>query len=164
MSVILRTDLRNYEIAIMCQRETEQYYSTSTNHFLLLCCVFAANIRWYLIKCSKSSILSDEVTNMNSLGEHLKECRKQLGLSQKAVTEKTGITDSRLSRIENGQLDCPEIFACSPKHMVCRLFLCFWKPAILFLKTLMNTSMYSGELISWMMKTVNIFKMRLIIW
>lgn len=44
---------------------------------------------------------------MNSLGEHLKECRKQLGLSQKAVTEKTGITDSRLSKIENGQLDCP---------------------------------------------------------
>lgn len=44
---------------------------------------------------------------MNSLGEHLKDCRKKLGLSQKAVTEKTGITDSRLSKIENGQLECP---------------------------------------------------------
>lgn len=43
---------------------------------------------------------------MTELGKYLKDCRKRLGLSQKAVTGKTGITDSRLSKIENGQLDC----------------------------------------------------------
>ena len=44
---------------------------------------------------------------MSTLGEHLKDCRKKLGLSLKAVEEKTGITDSRLSKIENGQRSCP---------------------------------------------------------
>lgn len=44
---------------------------------------------------------------MDNLGEFLKNCRCRLGLSQKAVEEKTGITDSRLSKIENGQRDCP---------------------------------------------------------
>lgn len=44
---------------------------------------------------------------MKKIQDFLKERRKHLGLSLKAVTEKTGITDSRLSKIENGQLDCP---------------------------------------------------------
>ncbi len=44
---------------------------------------------------------------MNELGKHLKNCRKKCGLSLKAVEKKTGITDSRLSKIENGHLKCP---------------------------------------------------------
>ena len=40
---------------------------------------------------------------MNNLGKRLKERREQLKYSLKEVSVKTGITDSRLCRIENGQ-------------------------------------------------------------
>lgn len=39
---------------------------------------------------------------MNSLGNYLKEARIKQGLSLKDVYRETGISDSRLSRIENG--------------------------------------------------------------
>ncbi|MBS5520501.1 MAG: helix-turn-helix transcriptional regulator [Acidaminococcus intestini] len=43
---------------------------------------------------------------MNNLGKRLKERREQLKYSLKEVSVKTGITDSRLCRIENGQYPC----------------------------------------------------------
>ena len=39
---------------------------------------------------------------MDSLGDYLKEARIRQGLSLKDVYRETGISDSRLSRIENG--------------------------------------------------------------
>ena len=39
---------------------------------------------------------------MNRLGDYLKEARIRQGLSLKDVYRETGISDSRLSRIENG--------------------------------------------------------------
>ena len=39
---------------------------------------------------------------MQNLGEHLKQLRNDCGLSLYKVYEKTGITDSRLSKAENG--------------------------------------------------------------
>lgn len=39
---------------------------------------------------------------MDRLGDYLKEARIQQGLSLKDVYRETGISDSRLSRIENG--------------------------------------------------------------
>lgn len=39
---------------------------------------------------------------MSNLGEHLKRLRNERGLSQYKVYESTGITDSRLSKAENG--------------------------------------------------------------
>ena len=39
---------------------------------------------------------------LNKLGEYLKKARLRQGLSLKEVQNKTGLTDSRLSRIENG--------------------------------------------------------------
>lgn len=44
---------------------------------------------------------------MSNLGERLKSYREKIGLSLKQVDEATGITDSRLSRIEKGQTECP---------------------------------------------------------
>ena len=44
---------------------------------------------------------------MNDLGKHLRCCREKLNMSLRAVAEKTGVTDSRLSKIENGKLNCP---------------------------------------------------------
>ncbi|NFG95794.1 helix-turn-helix domain-containing protein [Clostridium sporogenes] len=44
--------------------------------------------------------------SMSELGNRLKESRNKSGLSLKEVYEKTGITDSRLSKIERGQIDC----------------------------------------------------------
>lgn len=44
---------------------------------------------------------------MVDLGNQLKESREKKGLSQKKVYKVTGITDSRLSKIERGQMDCP---------------------------------------------------------
>jgi len=44
---------------------------------------------------------------VNDLGKYLRGCRKNLNISLRAVAAETGITDSRLSRIENGQLNCP---------------------------------------------------------
>lgn len=43
---------------------------------------------------------------MFELGNQLKESREKSGLSQKKVYEMTGITDSRLSKMERGQIDC----------------------------------------------------------
>ncbi len=43
---------------------------------------------------------------MIELSNRLKESRKKSGLSLKRVYEITGITDSRLSKIERGQIDC----------------------------------------------------------
>lgn len=43
---------------------------------------------------------------MSELGNRLKESREKIGLSQKKVFEITGITDSRLSKMERGQIDC----------------------------------------------------------
>ena len=43
---------------------------------------------------------------MSELGNRLKESRERSGLSQKKVYEITGITDSRLSKMERGQIDC----------------------------------------------------------
>lgn len=43
----------------------------------------------------------------NALGNRLRECRKKCGMSLKDVSDITGITDSRLSKIENGQRMCP---------------------------------------------------------
>jgi transcriptional regulator with XRE-family HTH domain len=43
---------------------------------------------------------------MSVLGDRLKECRKKCGLSLEKVTQITGITDSRLSRMERGQINC----------------------------------------------------------
>ena len=42
---------------------------------------------------------------MINMGEHLKELRNNKGLSLKKVYEKTGITNSRLSKAENGAWD-----------------------------------------------------------
>ena len=39
---------------------------------------------------------------MDSLGDYLKEARIRQGLSLKDVYRETGISDSRMSRIENG--------------------------------------------------------------
>lgn len=39
---------------------------------------------------------------MSKLGEYLKKIRDELGLSLKDVYRETGISDSKLSRIENG--------------------------------------------------------------
>lgn len=39
---------------------------------------------------------------MNEIGQHLKSIRTQQGLSLKDVYRETGISDSKLSRIENG--------------------------------------------------------------
>lgn len=44
---------------------------------------------------------------MKNLGQYLKGARNKLGLSLIEVKAQTGITDSRLSKIENGQLNCP---------------------------------------------------------
>lgn len=44
---------------------------------------------------------------MNSLGLYLKTSREKSGFSQKEVYNKTGITDSRLCRIENDSTICP---------------------------------------------------------
>lgn len=44
---------------------------------------------------------------MATLGEYLRSARENAGYSQKQVKEKTGITDSRLSRIERGVVTCP---------------------------------------------------------
>lgn len=43
---------------------------------------------------------------MSALGNRLKESREKIGLSQKKIYEITGITDSRLSKMERGQIDC----------------------------------------------------------
>ncbi|MCK8489234.1 helix-turn-helix domain-containing protein [Paenibacillus sp. MBLB2552] len=43
---------------------------------------------------------------MFALGERLKESREKCGLSLKKAYELTGITDSRLSKIERGQISC----------------------------------------------------------
>lgn len=43
---------------------------------------------------------------MIELGNRLKESREKSGLSLKKVYEVTGITDSRLSKMERGQIDC----------------------------------------------------------
>jgi len=43
---------------------------------------------------------------MIELGIRLKESREKSGLSMKKVYEITGITDSRLSKMERGQIDC----------------------------------------------------------
>lgn len=44
---------------------------------------------------------------MSNLGKRLKAYREMLGLTLKQVNEQTGITNSRLSKIERGQLVCP---------------------------------------------------------
>lgn len=44
---------------------------------------------------------------MKKLGEYLRNCRKNNKLSLKDVARETGITDSRLSKIENETLNCP---------------------------------------------------------
>jgi len=44
---------------------------------------------------------------MSHFGEKLKEYRDKRGLSLKQVNEGTGITNSRLSKIERGQIECP---------------------------------------------------------
>ena len=44
---------------------------------------------------------------MSSLGKRLKAYREKIGLSLHQVNDKTGITNSRLSRIERGQISCP---------------------------------------------------------
>lgn len=43
---------------------------------------------------------------MSELGDRLKDSRENIGLSQKKVFEITGITDSRLSKMERGQITC----------------------------------------------------------
>lgn len=43
---------------------------------------------------------------MIELGNRLKESREKCGLSLKKVYEITGITDSRLSKMERGQIEC----------------------------------------------------------
>lgn len=45
---------------------------------------------------------------MSILGNYLKEARNQTGLSQRDVYKAIGLTDSRLSRIENGTIDIEE--------------------------------------------------------
>ncbi len=44
---------------------------------------------------------------MTDLGARLKAYRDGLSLSLKQVDEITGITNSRLSKIERGQIECP---------------------------------------------------------
>lgn len=44
---------------------------------------------------------------MSALGDYLKIVRQKAGYSQRDVYEKTGITDSRLSRIERSEVTCP---------------------------------------------------------
>ncbi|WP_055107615.1 helix-turn-helix domain-containing protein [Paenibacillus ihumii] len=43
---------------------------------------------------------------MSVLGDRLKESREKCGLSLKKVNQITGITDSRLSKMERGQINC----------------------------------------------------------
>lgn len=42
-----------------------------------------------------------------NLGSHLKLFREKKGMSLQQVAEYTGITDSRLCRIEQGKVECP---------------------------------------------------------
>jgi transcriptional regulator with XRE-family HTH domain len=58
-------------------------------------CLFAANM---LVCCRGDSV--------SNLGERLKKSREKCGLSLKKVYEITGITDSRLSKMERGQITC----------------------------------------------------------
>ena len=44
---------------------------------------------------------------MSDLGKRLKAYREKLGYTLKGVSKKTGITDSRLCKIENDHLSCP---------------------------------------------------------
>lgn len=44
---------------------------------------------------------------MFDFGEKLKAYRDRSGFSMKQVNEATGITNSRLSKIERGQIECP---------------------------------------------------------
>lgn len=44
---------------------------------------------------------------MATLGEYLKFSREKIGYSLSQVYEKTGITDSRLSRMEHDATQCP---------------------------------------------------------
>ena len=44
---------------------------------------------------------------MSDLGKRLKAYREKLGYTLKEVSKKTGITDSRLCKIENDHLSCP---------------------------------------------------------
>ena len=44
---------------------------------------------------------------MSNIGNKLKSYRNELGLSLHEVTSLTGITNSRLSKIERGQTACP---------------------------------------------------------
>lgn len=46
---------------------------------------------------------------MSDFGKRLKAYREALGLSLQQVNEQTGITNSRLSRIEKGTVECPPI-------------------------------------------------------
>lgn len=43
---------------------------------------------------------------MSTLGDRLKEIRERSDLSLKKVYELTGLTDSRLSKMERGQINC----------------------------------------------------------
>lgn len=68
--------------------------------YFILYCYFAAYV-----------LLSNGVYEMWKLGQHLKQCREMNGLSLKQVYHLCNITDSRLSKIERGQLECsaPEL-------------------------------------------------------
>lgn len=44
---------------------------------------------------------------MNKLGKLLRKYREEINMSLKNVSDITGITDSRLSKIENGKCSCP---------------------------------------------------------
>lgn len=45
--------------------------------------------------------------NMSNLGQKLRDYRTSLNLSLLQVTELTGITDSRLSKMERDEITCP---------------------------------------------------------
>jgi len=76
----------------------------ATLHLCSVCldltCIFAAFVLIYF-----------RGDSMSELGDRLKESREKIGLSQKKVFEMTGITDSRLSKMERGQI------ACSPEDL-----------------------------------------------
>ena len=80
---------------------------------------------------------------MNNLGKRLKERREQLKYSLKEVSVKTGITDSRLCRIENGQYPCQagDLKQLGTLYNLPVISL-FWMPVFWIRRTLKSISMY----------------------
>ena len=69
-------------------------------------CVNAASIIISLHFCSAYDILPSG-DDMSDLGQKLRTYRTSLNLSLQQVTQLTGITNSRLSKMERNEITCP---------------------------------------------------------